>query len=139
MFFLYKNNQMVGLYDNIEKVREQLIDVIKEGMEGTYSVVEGKVNQMLGDVSDPIMTYVCNGDAPKSDKREKTEQKSDKQVDPKSKNESKDEDEEEKQEEKSEHSEEKSEHSEEQKKTSSKKSKKPSKSRGKKRHDSDSE
>jgi Mg-chelatase subunit ChlI len=140
MFFLYKNGQVIGVYDNMDKIRGELSVFVKDGVEGTYCVVEGQLNQTVGDVSNPLMTYTY---LPKSgsEKSEKSEEKSGEKSEEKSDDESASEEKHNKKsslkkvktDENENESEEKSEH-----KKSKRSSSKKSRSRSK-RQDSDSE
>lgn len=145
MFFFYKNGQMLGVYENIDKVREQLVSIVNDGTEGHFVAVEGQVNQMLGDISNPVLSYKyepqSKSDSKKSTNKPKESKPKEQEKEPEPEEEKSEQEEEKseaKSEEKSEHEEEKS----EEPKKSSKKSKKTSKSsrsKKEKKGDSDSE
>jgi hypothetical protein len=85
MFFFYKDGQVAGFYDDIKKAREQLVAIVKDGTEGNFTIVEGQMNQMLGDIPEPIISYKCGkpkesskeSQSKKTDKSDKSEEKSD--------------------------------------------------------------
>ena len=131
MFFFYKNGQMLGVYENIDKVREQLVSIVKDGTEGQFIAVEGQVNQMLGDISNPVLSYTyepVKSDPKKSaNKPKETRESKPKEPEP------------EPEEEKSEHEEEEEAPKKSKKSSSSKKSSRSSRNKKEKKDDSDSE
>ena len=146
MFFFYKNGQMLGVYENIDKVREQLVSIVKDGTEGQFIAVEGQVNQMLGDISNPVLSYTyepVKSDPKKSaNKPKETRESKPKEPEPEpeeEKSEHEEEKSEAKSEEKSEHEEEEEAPKKSKKSSSSKKSSRSSRNKKEKKDDSDSE
>lgn len=81
MFFFYKNNQVNAVFDSIELAREQLISAIKEGVT-QCCVVECKLNQVIGDMSDPVMSYTYKSSKSNEPEPEPEEEKSEHEPEP---------------------------------------------------------